>query len=79
MITFYLSLLVFSMLTLYLILILFFGTIEKHRLRNPFGIQIGSSHYYFVFLNERIRVSYFFAVYIPVTAFAAYELFLYYQ
>ncbi len=79
MITFYISLLILAMLTLYLIAILFFGSIEKHRNRNPFGMHVGKSHYYFVFLNERIRISLFFAFYIPVAAFAVYELFLFYQ
>jgi uncharacterized membrane protein YecN with MAPEG domain len=79
MITFYVSLLVFAVLTIYLVLVLLFGIIEKRQKRNPFGIQVGNSHLYFVYLNECIRVSSFFVFYIPVTLFAAYELFLYYQ
>lgn len=79
MIRFYLSMLIAALLTLYLLIVLIFGTIEKHHKRNRLGLRVGKIHYYFILLNGRMRVSTFLILYACTLAFAGYEFYLYSQ
>ena len=62
-------------LTLVLIVLLIFGTIEKQQPRNSLGMRTGKPRYYFLFSNEKVQVRHFMLIYVASLFILAYFLY----
>ncbi len=69
------ALLAFATLSLILIVMLIFGTIEKKQPRDSLGLPKGVPRYYFFFQNEKIQVRYFLYIYTLAALFLLYNIY----
>ncbi len=69
------AILIFATLSLILLIILLFGTIEKRQPRNSLGLPKGKSRYYFTFQNEKIQIRHFLIIYLLSALFLGYYLY----